>query len=287
MKAVAMVFQYTNVVPLPRSNRPSNKSKAKRVNFTQMRVEALHHSGKGRKPEYVYDAGKPGLAIRLTTAGARTYVFVGRLHGKLAPRIPLGRVEGLKLAKARAAIDKIRGDAALGIDVVAERKALKQQAADRETLDQAFAEFVAGERHRPKTVRDYRCLWALYVAGTLGSKIVSEVTAEDVKKLHVKTAAAVVTHIREKSKVRAARAAARAKQAGGRGEAVTTTLRTPTGSEDWKGHRTANKTVALLRAVLSFAGRKGDNPAREVIWFKQAPRRRRLSDEEATKFRNI
>src|SRR5271154_3112820 len=113
MVAVAMVLQSSGVLPFPRSKRASNKSKAKKISFTQTRVEALRHSGSGPKPEYVYDRGKPGLAIRLTAGGARTYVFVGRLHGKVAPRFPLGRVVSLKLAKARAAVDKIRGDAAL------------------------------------------------------------------------------------------------------------------------------------------------------------------------------
>jgi integrase len=242
----------------------------------------MRHSGSGPEPEYVYDKGKPGLAIRLTAAGARTYVFVGRLHGKLAPRFPLGRVVSLKLAKARAAVDKIRGDAALGIDVVAERKALRKRESESKTLDQAFAEFVAGERHKPKTVRDYRSLWALYVAGKFASKPVKDLTAEDIKKLHATIAAAVVARTKEKSKDRAA---ARAERAVSQGETAVPRLQVPMVSDAWNGHRTANKTIALVRAVLAFAGRKADNPAGEVTWFRQSPRRRRLSDEEAARFR--
>lgn len=63
-------------------------------------------------------------------------------------------MESLHLAKARAAVDKIRGDVALGVDVVAEWKALRKRDLDRKTLDQAFADFIAGERHKPKTARD-------------------------------------------------------------------------------------------------------------------------------------
>ena len=113
-------------------------------------------------------------------------MFVGRLHGRVAPRFPLGRVGSLSLAKARAAVDKIRGDAALGIDVIAERKALRKRESERKTLDQAFAEFVAGGRHKPKTARDYRILWALHVTGKFSSKSVKDLTAEDIKKLHAK-----------------------------------------------------------------------------------------------------
>ena len=103
-----MVLQNSGVLPFPRLNRASNKSKAKRISFTQTRVEALCHSGSGPGPEYVYDKGKPGLAIRLTASGVNTYVFVGRLHGKVSPRFLLGRVKSISLAKARGAVDKIR-----------------------------------------------------------------------------------------------------------------------------------------------------------------------------------
>src|SRR5580700_2035877 len=173
MMAVAMVLQNPKVVPLSRPRRASNKGKATKVSFTQTRVEALRHSGTAA-PEYVYDKGKPGLAIRLTASGANTYVFVGRLHGKVAPRFNLGRVKSIPLAKARAAIDKIRGDAALGIDVVAQRKALRSPETGHKSLNQAFADFIGGERHRPKTVRDYRGLWALYLADGLGRKPVED-----------------------------------------------------------------------------------------------------------------
>ena len=133
------------------------------------------------------------------------------------------------------------------------------------------------------TVRDYRSLWALYVAGTLGNKSVTDITAEDIRKIHTKTAAAVVARIKSKCKGRAA--IARADQAASEGATAVSRLQVPMASDGWKGHRTANKVIALLRAVLSFAGRRKDNPAIEVSLFKQARRRRRLSDEEALAFR--
>jgi integrase len=272
--AVAMVLQ--SVVPFPRSERASNKSKARKIGFTQTRVEAIRHSGSRPAPEYVYDREKPGLAIRLTPSGVNTYVFVGRLHGKVSPRFNLGRVKSLSLAKARGAIDKIRGDAALGLDVIAQRKALRKSETGHKTLNQAFADFTAGERHRPKTVRDYRSLWALYLADKMGKKPVAEITEEEVRKIHASTAAAVITRRRERAKHRAATIIAKSK-------ALITGL--PTVADAWKGHRTANKAVALLRAVLAFAGRKTDNPAAGVTLFRQTPRRRRLSDEEAARFR--
>jgi integrase len=253
MLGVAMVLQQNVLSFPPRQTRSSTKDKAKKVKFTQAKVEGLRPTG-ARATEYVYDADKPGLAIRLTPGGARTFVFVGRLHGKVT-RITLGRLEALPLAKARAAVDKIRGDVALGIDVLGQRKALRV-ASDRKSLNEAFAEFIAGRRHKQKTMQDYKNLWSHYVEPRLGKKAIKEITADDAKRLHAAVAAGVMA----KSKTRG-------------------------GAADRSGHRTANKAAALLRTVLAFAGRKADNPAAEVAWFKQSPRRRRLSDEEALLFR--
>jgi integrase len=277
--AVAMVLQ--SIVPFPRSNRASNKSKAKKVSFTQTRVEALRHSGSGPAPEYVYDKGKPGLAVRLTSTEVCTYVFVGRLHGKVAPRFNLGRVKSLPLAKARAAVDKIRGDVALGIDVVAQRRALRKPETEHKTLNEAFADFIAGERHRPNTLRDYKTLWTLYIADRLGRKPVKDITEEDVRKLHAGTAVAVVARRKEKAKDRAAGACKEHAVSEGAGPISVV----PLASNAWKGHRTANKAIILLRAVLSFSGRKADNPAAGITLFRQSPRPRRLSDDEAVRFR--
>ena len=166
-------------------------------------------------------------------------------------RITLGRMGQLSLASARAAVDKIRGDVALGIDVTGTRKALRLKQRGGRTLHETFADFVAGDRHKPKTALDYENLWTLYL-GRLGARRVEDVTADDIRRLHISVCEAVGSR----------------RQVGR------------------NGHRTANKVVSLMRAVLNFAGRKADNPAAGVSLFKQAPRRRRLSNEEATEFRS-
>src|SRR3712207_3739723 len=117
-----------NVIAFPDLKRASNKSKARKIKLTQSKVDGLRHAGGG--PEYIYDTERPGLAVRLTSGGARTFVFVGRLHAK-AERITLGRVGELSLASARTAVDKIRGDVALGVDVTATRKALRAKRGGR------------------------------------------------------------------------------------------------------------------------------------------------------------
>ena len=167
----------------------------------------------------------------------------GRLHNKVV-RITLGRVGRLSLTDARNAVERIRGDAAKGIDVVAVRKALASKKPTAERLEDRFERFLAGDRHRPKTVKDYRSLWTLHIAPTLANKAVDDIQPEDLQKLH----AAVASRV-------------------GSGKKAIPGRTKP-------GHRTANKVLALLRAVMG--GR-----AIDVSMFPQRDRRRRLTDEEA------
>src|SRR5262245_54774511 len=195
-----MALQQANILSFPSPIRPSTKAKARKIKFTQTKLEALRH--RGGSPEYVYDRDKPGLAVRLTSGGARTFVFVGRLHGKVT-RITLGRVEALPLNKARSAIDKIRGDVALGIDVVAKHKSLRRAEAPRTTPEETFDQFERGNRHRAKTAGDYHSLWGLSVANGLVKKAMEANTGDDVKKLHAQVAATVMGRRKTRANERA------------------------------------------------------------------------------------
>ena len=78
-----MVLQKSGVIQFSRT-RASNKSKAKKFNFTRARVEALRHSGSGPKPE----------SSRHGKAGTRD-----PSHGERRPHV---RVRGTAARQARA-----------------------------------------------------------------------------------------------------------------------------------------------------------------------------------------
>ena len=215
-----------------------------RFPFTEARLSELKPKG---RTTYCYDFKCQGLAVR-TTPKAKTFCFYGRLHNKVV-RITLGRVGRLSLTDARNAVERIRGDAAKGIDVVAVRKALATKKPTAERLADRFERFLAGDRHRPKTVKDYRSLWTLHIAPTLANKAVDDIQPEDLQKLH----AAVASRVGSGKKAMPGRTK--------------------------PGHRTANKVLALLRALMG--GR-----AIEVSMFPQRDRRRRLTDEEAARLRD-
>ena len=157
-----------------------------RFPFTEARLSELKPKG---RTTYCYDVKCQGLAVR-TTPKAKTFCFYGRLHNKVV-RITLGRVGRLSLTDARNAIERIRGDAAKGIDVVAARKALATKKPTAEQLGHRFERFLAGDRHRPKTVKDYRSLWTLHIAPTLANKAVDDIQPEDLQKLHAAVASRV------------------------------------------------------------------------------------------------
>src|SRR4051794_30791520 len=165
------------------SNQVGLRAAPQRFAFSEGRLSDLKPQG---RTAYVYDAKCHGLAVRIT-GKAKSFCFYGRLHRRVV-RITLGRVGRLALADARNAVGRIRGDAAKGLDVVASRKALATKNAKGELVRERFERFLAGDRHRPKTAKDYRSLWERHIAPTLGKKAVEEVAPADVQALHLSVA---------------------------------------------------------------------------------------------------
>ena len=56
----------------------------------------------------VFDKGFPGLAVRVSYGGAKTWIYFYRLHGGKLRRLTLGRYPGMDLAEARSAWQSAR-----------------------------------------------------------------------------------------------------------------------------------------------------------------------------------
>lgn len=85
-----------------------------KVNFTAQRVRAFSCEP-GKSQSIFWDAKTPGLAVRVTANGARSYVFESRLFGKTL-RTTIGSVEAWPLAKAQAEATRLRTLVDQGID---------------------------------------------------------------------------------------------------------------------------------------------------------------------------
>ncbi len=98
----------------------------RRMALTENRVLDLRGVG------FVFDTKVAGLAVRITANEAKTYVYQRKLKGRPV-RIALGKCAGLRLDAARAAVERLNGQVAAGVDLKAERAQAK--AAERLTVE--------------------------------------------------------------------------------------------------------------------------------------------------------
>jgi integrase len=159
----------------------TTQGKSSKTALTELRIERLPVTG---KTYAVQDAAQPGLSLRVTASGAKSFLFTV-FRNKKFTQITLGRAGALRLDDARKAAQRLHGDIALGVDVGAERKAKAarqaKDAAEVETMQQAFDRFLANKTRRPSTVTDYQFIWRLHIPAGLKRKPVPDVTATDIE----------------------------------------------------------------------------------------------------------
>ncbi len=124
-----------------------------KVNFTAERVAAFKCEA-GKQQSIMWDAKTPGLGLRVTAAGARSYIFETRLEGKTI-RITIGDVRTWTVGKAQAEATRYKAQTDQDIDprqVRAEQHAA-QAAVKAETAAAALRESVT-----------LGAVWPVYVA---------------------------------------------------------------------------------------------------------------------------
>ncbi|RQT78108.1 tyrosine-type recombinase/integrase [Burkholderia cepacia] len=75
-------------------------------NFTVARVEGFECE-LGKQQTIYWDAKAPGLGLRVTAAGARSYIFESRLFGKTI-RLTIGSIRAWDLARARTEASRLK-----------------------------------------------------------------------------------------------------------------------------------------------------------------------------------
>ncbi|MBM4181528.1 MAG: integrase family protein [Betaproteobacteria bacterium] len=120
----------------------------KRDNFTADRVASFRCEA-GRQQSIYWDGKTPGLGLRVTAKGAKSYIFETRLHGKTL-RMTVGDVRTWAIGKAQAEATRLKALTDQGIDP---RQILKEQAAAIEAKR-------AEQRRQDVTVGE---AWAIYL----------------------------------------------------------------------------------------------------------------------------
>jgi Arm DNA-binding domain len=158
------------VLPFPKKQR--QRAPARRMALTEKRIETL------TEPGVVSDTNTKGLAVRITEAGVKTYIYRRKVKGKVIfHRIDF--VGTIRLDAARKAVDALNGKAADNVDLRAERAQRRVQA---KTLAHAFEEFVQARARRPSTKVDHEFLWRGYVPAYLKNKPIADITPDDIEK---------------------------------------------------------------------------------------------------------
>jgi integrase len=124
-----------------------------KVNFTQGRVSTELKCDEGKRQTFHWDSTQPGLGLRITAAGARSYIAELWLHGK-SMRITIGSIAVWTLEKARSEASRLKLLTDAGRDpreIAAEDKAAHvarqtEKARQTVTLREAWDAYCAARR---------------------------------------------------------------------------------------------------------------------------------------------
>jgi integrase len=148
-----------------------------RFSFTKPALERLPMPGAGQRVTY-HDTKTPGLTLRVTSAGAKSYCVQKRINGRVE-RITLGKFPGMTIEQARMAATKVLGTVAAG-DNPAEVKRGKRQEL---TLGELFDEYMTRRAAFNKRADKPEALFRLYLSHWANRKI-STIRHEEVDRLH-------------------------------------------------------------------------------------------------------
>ena len=109
-----------------------------RIKFTKPVLNNLPPAPAGKRVTY-HDTVTPGLELRVTETGTKTFVLRRRVRGKEAERVKLGYFPDITPDQARALADEHRPTMVAGRSVNAERRAEKARAV---TLSDAFTAYI-------------------------------------------------------------------------------------------------------------------------------------------------
>lgn len=262
------------------------------LDFTIRPIEALPTPAAGRA-EYKDTKGQ-GLYLRVTSAGVKTFSFVGRAKGShRVERLTLGKYPQVKPDEARNRAREIAGRLASGVSVAAASRARKGEL----TVGDLWKLYHAYIAKTTKTPEATKTVWDTYVKAVWANRKLSEVSALDVERWHLQLPAVIMKRREEQAAVLAAKKQARRQEIArrqairrhGPDPKVSPAMPRPA-AKVVTGHVSANRAVALLRAMYGFALDPkrgyftGMNPASNHKHFPVQDRERFLQPDEVGPF---
>jgi integrase len=156
------------------ADESAKRAITRRVNFTLPVLKAaICPPGRGRI--YYYDTKAPGLALLVTEAGAKSFYLVRRIAGQRRNRMRLGGFPDITPEQARNLAEQKRGEIAKGVNVFAEKDALRQDATLGDIWERYRDEHLKTRRRSSTLVTDESrwktCLadWSTRRANSIGA----------------------------------------------------------------------------------------------------------------------
>ena len=130
-----------------------------KINFTSSRVDA-HACRPPAAQSFIWDSASPGLGLRVTSAGAKAYIYQGKVNGRTA-RITVGDPRSWTLAAARSEARRLQTLVDAGIDPRDQKAKLRAEAEEERaakrraviTVADAWSDYVEyiSSKPSPKT----------------------------------------------------------------------------------------------------------------------------------------
>jgi integrase len=124
-----------------------------------------------------FDSAYPGLALRITAKGVKSWTYFGRVHGKIK-RATLGRYPDLSLAKARRKAGETADAMRQGIDPAAAKRA--QRAAVRDNFEGVLTEWLKRDQAENRSHAEVKRLIERETLPAWRGRLMSTITRRDV-----------------------------------------------------------------------------------------------------------
>lgn len=157
----------------------NDKPMPRKIGFTVANLTAAKCPA-GKERLSLYDARTPGLALRITPSGSKTFIRYGKVNG-LPQRVRLGGFPDISIEQARKLAATTTGQISSGVDPMAEKRATRMRVQTLGELWTWYLENHAKPRKRSWKTDEYR--WKKYLESKWGSRRLSDITRGDVQAL--------------------------------------------------------------------------------------------------------
>ena len=152
-----------------------------KINFTKGNIEDVSLPEKGQRATY-HDTKTPGLQLRVSSTGVKTFCVRRRNSTGAVERVTLGTYPSMTPEQARKKAIDVNADLAKGISPMEKKR--------QERAEMTFSEFwleymeqYSKVHKKPRTIQEDEKTYKNYLS-TLGTRKLSKITEEDCKALH-------------------------------------------------------------------------------------------------------